>query len=141
MAATVHGASRYGITDDSSATGLLLGELTYDYSVDITYAMNHIGNKVSMALLNDMTEISASGVVAVKATGFVVDLGDAITLANTTTDSLDLLSQNLLSTPVANAGTVISSASLKRVNSDFESGDLKAIYNPLVATNSPLVVT
>jgi hypothetical protein len=141
MAATVHGASRFGITDDSTATGLLLGDLSYDYSVEITYAMNHVGNKVSMALLNDMTEVTASGVVAVKGTGMIVNLGDALTLVNATTDGLNLNSQNLISTPVANAGTVISGASLKRVNADFENGEVKAIFNPLIATNSPSTVS
>lgn len=141
MAATVHGASRFGITSDSSATGLLLGELSYDYSVEITYALNHIGNKVSMALLNDMTEVSFSGVVAVKATGFVINLGDAITLANESADSLSLNDQNLISTPDVNANTVISGLSLKRVNADFETGEGKAIYNPLIATNAPSTVT
>jgi hypothetical protein len=141
MAATVHGASRFGITSDSTATGLLLGELGYDYSVEITYALNHIGNKVSMALLNDMTEVSFSGVVAVKATGFVLSLGDAITLANESADSLSLNEQNLISTPVANAGTVISSLSLKRMNADFETGEGKAIFNPLIATNAPSTVS
>ena len=141
MAATVHGASRFGITDDSTATGLLLGELSYDYSVEITYAVNHIGNKVSMALLNDMTEVTFSGVVATKTSGFVLDLGDALTLANESVDSLSLNDQNLISTPNANANTVISSLSLKRVNSDFETGEGKAIFNPLIATNSPTTVS
>jgi hypothetical protein len=141
MAATVHGTSRFGMTADSTATGLLLGELSYDYTVEITYAMNHIGNKVSMALLNDMTEISFSGVVAVKTTGFVLNLGDALTLANESADSLSLNDQNLISTPVANSNTVISGLSLKRTNADFETGDGKAIFNPLIATNSPSVIT
>jgi hypothetical protein len=141
MAATVHGASRFGITNDSTATGLLLGDLSYDYSVEITYAMNHVGDKVSMALLNDMTEVTASGVVAVKGSGFTLNLGDALTLANATADSLNLNSQNLFSTPVANAGTVISGASLKRMNADFETGELKAIFNPLIATSSPSIVS
>lgn len=129
------------MTDDSTATGLLLGDLSYDYSVEITYAMNHVGNKVSMALLNDMTEVTASGVVAVKGSGFALNLGDALTLANATTDSLNLNSQNLISTPVANAGTVISGASLKRMNADFETGEVKAIFNPLIATSSPSIVS
>ena len=141
MAATVHGTSRFGMTADSTATGLLLGELSYDYTVEITYAMNHIGNKVSMALLNDMTEISFSGVVAVKTTGFVLNLGDALTLANESADSLSLNDQNLISTPVANSNTVISSLSLSRTNSDFETGKGSAIFNPLIATNSPSVIT
>jgi hypothetical protein len=141
MAATVHGASRYGITADSTATGLLLGDLSYDYSVEITYAKNHIGENISMALLNDVTEITFSGVVAVKATGFILDLGDAITLANESADSLSLNDQNLISTPVTNANTVITSLGLKRQNSDFETGEGKAMFNPQIATNAPVTVT
>lgn len=141
MAATVHGASRFGITDDATATGLLLGDLSFDYSVDVVYAKNHIGQNVSMALLNDVTEVSCSGVVAVKATGLTVDLGDAITLANSTVDSLAPLSQNLMATPISGAGTVITGASLKRMNGDFETGDIKCIYNPQISVAAPVTVT
>ena len=103
MAATIHGASRYGMADDATATGLLLGDLSYNYLVDITYAKNHIGNDVSVAFANDSTEVTCSGVVAVKATGLVPDLGAAITFANDAVDSLGLKSKNLFTTPTANA--------------------------------------
>jgi hypothetical protein len=141
MSATVHGAARYGITADTTATGLHLGDLSYDYNVEIGYAKNHIGENVAMALYNDMTEVSFSGVVAVKATGFVLVLGAAITLANESVDSFSLNDQNLMSTPVANAGTIITGLSLKRMNSDFETGDGKAIFNPQIATNAPTTVS
>ena len=94
-----------------------------------------------MALLNDVTEVSCSGVVAVKATGLTVDLGDAITLANSTVDSLAPLSQNLMATPISGAGTVITGASLKRMNGDFETGDIKCIYNPQISVAAPVTVT
>lgn len=141
MGATVHGASRFGITDDSSATDLILGDLSHDYNVETTFVKNHIGNNVSFALFNDTTEVSADGVVAVKATGLTVALADAITLANTTVDTLALNSQNLISTPVANAGLIVTGASLKRMNADFETGGLKMLYNPLIATNAPVSYT
>jgi hypothetical protein len=141
MSATVYGASRYGITADSTATGLLLGDLSYDYNVEIAYAKNHIGENVSMSFYNDMTEVTFSGVVAVKATGFVLDLGDAITLVNESADSLALNSQNLIASPVANAGTVISGLSLKRQNSEFETGDGKAVFCPQIAVNSPSTIS
>ena len=141
MSATVHGAARYGVTADSTATGLHVGDLGYDYNVEIGYAKNHIGENVAMSLYNDMTEVSFSGVVAVKATGFVLALADVITLANESVDTLSLNDQNLISTPVANAGTVISGLSLKRQNSDFETGDGKAIFCPQIATNAPVSVT
>lgn len=140
MAATVHGDSRFGITADVSATDLLLGDLTYDYSVDIVYAQNHIGNRVSMALLNDVTEVSFSGVVADRDNGFTLVLGDALTLANESVGG-SLNDQNLMSTPTGGANTIITNLSLKRMNADFESGDGKALYNPLINTGSPTVVT
>lgn len=141
MSATVFGAARHGVTADSSATGLLVGEYSVDYTVDIGYAKNHIGADVAMSLFNDKSETSCSGVVASKTSGFTVDLGDVIAFANITADSLNTNSQNLQTAPVASAACVITGASLKRMNSDFETGDIKAIFNPLIATNLPTILT
>jgi hypothetical protein len=46
-----------------------------------------------------------------------------------------------MNSAVGNAATVITGVSLKRVNSDFETGDIKAIYNPLIATNAPVTIS
>ena len=141
MSATIHGASRFGITDDSSATGLILGSLSYNYTTEQSFVKNHVGNDVSVSVYNDAADVTADGVVAVKATGFVLDLADAITLANTTTDTLDALDQNMFSTPDAAAGLIITGLSLTRANTEFETGSLTAMYRPLISNASPSTVS
>lgn len=141
MSATVYGAARHGVTNDATATGLLVGEYSVDYNVEVGYAKNHIGEDVAMSLFNDKSETTCSGVVASKTTGFIVDLGDVIAFANVTADSLETNTQNLMNTAVANAATVITGASLKRMNSDFETGDIKAIFNPMIATNAAVTIS
>lgn len=141
MSATVYGASRYGLTDDSSASGLHAGNLNVDSSVEEAMAKNHIGCDVSIALYNDGSEGEIDGVVAVKATGLATNLASVLVLANFTADSLDLRSANLFTTPVANAGALVRTANLRRTNTGFEEGSLGFIYKPLIATNSPTVLT
>lgn len=141
MSATVYGDARHGATNDSSATGLLVGDYSVDNNIEIGYAKNHIGEDVAMSLFNDKSETTCSGVVASKSSGLTVDLADVIVFANATADSLALNSQNLMNSPVGSAATVITGVSLKRVNSDFETGDIKTIYNPLIATNSPVTIS
>ena len=141
MSATVYGASRFGITDDSSATGLLVGQMSTAYSADMAMVKNHIGCDVGISFYNDSSEVSCSGVVAVKATGLIPDLAAAITLANSSADSLATNSKNLFTTPVANAGLMVSAATLTRSGTEFETGDITAIFKPLIATNAPSVVS
>ena len=141
MSATVHGASRFGITDDSSATGLLVGQMTTTYTADTAMAKNHIGCDVGISFYNHSAEVSCSGVVAVKATGLVPDLAAAITLANSSADSLATNSKTLFTTPVANAGLMVSGATLTRSGTEFETGDITAIYKPLIANNAPSTVS
>jgi len=141
MSATVYGAARHGATDDSSATGLLVGDYSVDNNVETGFAKNHIGEDVAFSLFNDKSETTCSGVVASKSTGLVVDIGDVISFANATADSLNTNTQNLMNSAVANAANVIVSVSLKRANADFETGDIKTIFNPLIATNSPATVS
>ena len=141
MSATVHGASRFGITDDSSATGLLVGQMTTTYTADTAMAKNHIGCDVGISFYNDSAEVSCSGVVAVKATGLVPDLAAAITLANSSADSLATNSKNLFTTPVANAGLMVSGATLTRAGTEFETGDVTSIFKPLIASNAPSTVS
>lgn len=141
MAATVHGAPRFGIVDESSSTGLLLAEYTTTYTVQTAYAKNHIGCDVGVSFFNDAADVTCNGVIAVKATGLVPDLAAVLTSANSAADSLATNSKNLFSTPNANAGLLVTGASMKRVNSDFETGDVSATYRPLVATNAPSTLT
>jgi len=140
MAATVFGAARYGVVDDSTATGLLVGNISYSYTSEQAFAKDHIGCDVGMSIYNDSTEISISGVVKTKATGLVPDIAAALTLANSSADTLGLDSKNLFTTP-SGAGVIVTGANLNRVNSEFENGEVTAVYKPLVSVSSPTVLT
>lgn len=141
MSATVYGAARYGVTDDTSATGIHLANYSTDSTVEEAMAKNHIGCDVAMSFYNDGAEMSCDGVVAVKATGLAINLASVVTPANVTADSLNTNSANLFTTPVANAGLVVRSTNLSRTNTGFEEGSIGALYKPLIATNSPTVLT
>jgi hypothetical protein len=140
MAATVFGAARYGVVDDSTATGLLVGNMSYSYTSEQAFAKDHIGCDVGMSIYNDSTEISISGVVKTKATGLVPDIAAALTLANSSADTLALDSKNLFTSP-SGAGVIVTGANLNRVNSEFENGEVTAVYKPLVSVSSPTVLT
>jgi len=140
MAATVFGSPRYGLTDDSMATGLYLSNLSYDYTTEQADVKNHTGSEVATAVYNDGADVSCDGVVETKATGFVTDLASVVSLANATADSLDLNGQNMFSTPDANDGLILTGMNLARTNTGFETGSMSIRYRPLVATNSPTTV-
>lgn len=134
MAATVFGTPRYGVIDDTTATGLAVGSYTANLVTEQAFAKNHLGNDIAFSIYNDSSEITLSGVVAVLATGLVPDLADAVALAN------GLGENNLFTTADANAGFIVSSASLTRANTEFETGELTGMFKPLVPTNSPLIL-
>ena len=140
MAATVFGAARYGVVDDSTATGLLVGNISYSYTSEQAFAKDHIGCDVGMSIYNDSTEITISGVVKTKTTGLVPDIAAALTLANSGADTLALDSKNLFTTP-SGAGVIVTGANLNRVNSEFENGEVTAVYKPLISVSSPTVLT
>lgn len=135
MSATVFGTARFGVTDEVTATNLHVASLTYTYATEQVRGKNSGGESVALAIYDPSTEVSASGIIAVKATGLAVGLADVIVLANESVDTLSLNDQNLPSgvTAVGSAGTVITGGSVERSNSDFETGSLTLIYLPLVA--------
>ncbi len=141
MSATVFGAARYAIVDDDTATGLKLANLRYAYSSEESTGEDHTGSDFAFAIFNDQSEVTADGVVAVKATGLGLTLADVIVLANDTADTLDMPADGLFSTSDANAGTVLTSLDVSRTARGFEVGSLTGKYRPLVATNSPTVLT
>jgi hypothetical protein len=141
MAATVHGSARHGCTDETSATGLALAQIVTTYICKINYVLNHIGCKIGASFFDDSSEVKCSGVVATKVTGLVPDLAAAITLANSSADSLNTNYKNLFTTNAGSAGLLVSGASLTRVNADFETGEVDAVFNPLFAANAPSTVT
>lgn len=141
MSATIFGNAQYGARDDTSATGLHIASLSYTYSTEQAQVKNHLGNDVGLSVYNDKTEVSADGVVATKTTGLVPDLADVVTLANSTANSLDIDSDAHFTSSDANAGLVVTGGTLGRSNTDFETGSLSMLYCPLIATDSPTVVT
>jgi hypothetical protein len=141
MAARNFSLARFGTVDESSATGLYLGEITYDYQSDKVDIKNHISSTVGFTLSDPRTDIKLSGVVTTKTTGFTPAIASALTLANSSADTLALNAKGLFGTPVSGASVVVYAASLKRVNSDFETGDCSAIFHPEVAAGAPVSLT
>lgn len=88
-----------------------------------------------------MVDVKLSGAVVSKTTGMVPAIASVITLANTSANSLTLTTKGIFSTPVANAGVVVIGATLERANSEFETGDIDAVYHPGVTTNAPVSLT
>lgn len=141
MAATVFSSARYGLTKDTTATGLHLANLSFDYVTEQAEVRNHIGCEVGLAVYNDGADVSCDGVVESKTTGFVTDLAAVVVLANTSADSLDLMGQNMFSTPSANDGLILTGGNVARTNTGFETGSMTLRYRPLIATNSPSTLT
>lgn len=141
MAARNFSLTRFGTVDDSSATGLFLGEITYDYQSDKVDVKNHIGSTVGFTLADPRTDVKISGVVTTKTAGMTPAIASVLSLANTSADSLTVTTKGIFGTAVANAGVVVYAASLKRTNSDFETGDISAIFHPEVVTNAPVSLT
>jgi hypothetical protein len=137
MAARNFSLARFGTVDESSATGLFLGEITYDYQSDKVDVKNHIGSTVGFTLADPRTDVKISGVVTTKSAGMTPAIASVLSLANTSADSLAVTTKGIFGTAVGSAGVVVYAATLKRANSDFETGDLSAIFHPEVATNSP----
>jgi len=131
MAARNFSLTRFGTVDESSATGLFLGEITYDYQSDKVDVKNHISSTVGFTLADPRTDIKMSGVVTTKTAGMTPAIASVLTLANTSADSLAVTTKGIFGTAVGNAGTVIYGASLKRMNSDFETGDLSGLITDM----------
>jgi hypothetical protein len=141
MSARNFSLSRFGAVDETSATGLFLAEISYDYQVDKTEVKNHINATVGFSLSDPRTEIKISGVIATQTAGMTPSIASVLTLANSSANTLGLNTKGIYGTPVANAGVVVYGASMKRVNSDFETGDISAIFHPMTAVNAPISLT
>jgi len=130
MSATVFGTAKFGIASEASSTGLFAANINYNGTSEVAYSPNHVGQDVGMSIYNESIDVTLDGVVAVKGAGFVVGIADAVTLANTTVDSLTVTTDILKVTPVANASVIVTQSSLKRSNTGFEMGDLTCVYKP-----------
>lgn len=140
MAATVFGTARYGVVSDVTATGLAVGSKTTNYTAELAYGKNHLGCDANLSIYNDSSEVTCSGVVAVKTTGLVPDLAAAITLLDSAADSLNTNSKSLFTSLASGAGLIVTGASLTRANTDFETGEINSILKPLI-TNTGSAIT
>jgi hypothetical protein len=139
--ATVYGTAQFGTADETSASGLYTGTVTFNGTSEQSFAPNHIGCDVAFSVYNAKKDVSLDGIVAVKATGIVGNIGSVISLANSTNNTRTRQSANLGDTPVANAGLVIIGNSVAPTNNGFETGNVSAIFIPSVATNAPTSLT
>jgi hypothetical protein len=141
MAARNFSLSRYGAIDESTATGLFLADINYDYQCEKIDIKNHINTTVGFTLGDPRTEIKISGAITTKTAGMTPSIASVLALANSSADTLALNSKGIFGTPVANAGVVVTSASMKRMNGDFETGEISAIFHPEVVTNASVSLT
>lgn len=139
--ATVYGGMKFGAADETSATGLYIGTITWTGTSEQAFAPNHIGCDVGMAVYNAKKTVTADGIIAAKGTGLVDAIGSAITLANATADSRTRNSEGLGDTPTANAGLVVTGNTITVGATAFETGSMEMIYNPSFATNAPTTLS
>jgi hypothetical protein len=141
MAARNFSLAQYGAINDQTATGIYIGSIAYAYAVNKVDLKDHTDSTVGFSLADDKTDVTISGAIVAKTTGLVPAIGGVLTLANSTANTLTLNSKGLFTTPVANAGVVVTGATMTRTNSDFESGDITAVFHPGVTTNAPVSVS
>jgi hypothetical protein len=140
MSAKNFSTAQFGAFSEATATGLYVNDISYSYESEKVDLKNHISNTVGFTLTDDKTNIKLSGAVITKGTGIIPSIASVIVLANSTGNSLTLNSDGIFTTPIANAGVVVIGSELKRVNDNFETGDLTAIFHPLTATNAVVTI-
>ncbi len=134
MSATVFSEAKWGIDDDTTATGLLLENFSQQSTTETAFAKDHTGSDAGMAIYNPKKELSFDGTVEVEATGFVPLLSAVIAPSN------DFVNDGIFGTDNANAAFVITDITQTRTNTDFEKASATATYNPLIATNAPISI-
>jgi len=130
----------YGATDDVTSTGLYIGEVSWTNEADKVDLKNHVGTTIGFTLADPRVQVKCSGAIVSKTVGIVPAVASVIVLANTAANTQTLTTKNHFATPVANAGTVVLGGTFKRASSEYETGDLDAIYHPGVVTNAPVSV-
>lgn len=105
----------YGITDESTATGIYAASMTDTLSTEMAQARDHNGYTVAFSLYEEKLDITLDGVLKTPATFVGIAAGDVITLQNSTTFD------SVLGT------TIVTGGSLTRSNTDFQSGSLSLV--------------
>ena len=139
--ATVYSTAQFGLSADSTATGLYVGTVTFATTSEQATAPDHIGCDVGLSIYNVKKDVSVDGIVATKATGLVNTVGSTITLANTTTSSRTRLSELFSGTAVSGAAIIITGGETSGTATGFETGSITGIYAPFVAAGSATTLT
>ena len=134
--ATVYGGAQFGLADETSATGLVIGSATWNGTSETAELPDHIGVAIGFAVYNNKKDISCDGIIAAKGTGLADSIGSTITLANTTHNTRTRNSEGIGVTPTANASIIITGNSISPTQTGFEGGGLTGIYLPFVDTSS-----
>jgi hypothetical protein len=139
--ATVYAAAQYGLATETTATGLVVGSISWDGSCDTVELPDHIGCVIGLSVGNPRKEVKCDGIIATKATGLVGNLGAVLTLSNTTTNSRTRNSEGLDVTPAAGAGIIITSNAISPTSNGFEGGSVGGVYFPFIATATVYTAT
>ena len=141
--ATVYGTAQFGLADDSTATGLYVGSVSFDGTSETAMAPDHIGCDVGVAVYNPKKDISVDGIIKTKGTGLVDNIGSVITLANTTNNTRTRLNEGLGESIASATGAsiIITGNSIKPGATAFEEGSLSGIYLPFVAAGTVVALT
>lgn len=139
--ATVFSGAQFGLVSETTATGLVIGSITWSGSSETAELPDHIGCAAGFSVYNAKKEVSGEGVIAAKGTGLVGEIGDVLTLANTTNNTRTRNSEGLGATPVASAGIIITGNTISPTQTGFEGGGFTGIFLPGVVTTSPTVLT
>jgi len=137
MSAVVYSASRHGLIDDTTATGIVCQNINFDFTSEQARVENHIGTNVGLSVFNFTAAVTLDGVVASTSTEIVPLVSDVCALANAGSGTSNAFTRNLPGTHNANAGLVITGSGLTRNNKAFEMGNLTGEYNTNIATNAP----
>lgn len=136
MSATVYSTAKFGMASEVTATGIYGASISFAGTSETAMAPNHIGQDVGISPFNESIEVTIDGVISVKGAGMVVGMADLVTFANSSVDSLNVFTDLLKVTPVANASVIIRDGNLSRTNNGFETGNLTGIYKPGVDTSA-----
>ena len=136
MSATVYSTAKFGAASEATSSGLFIATINFAGAGEIAFAPNHVGQDVGMAISNEAIDITLNGVITTKGSGMVVGIADTIILANAAADSSTIYTDIVKTTPVSNAGVIITGATMGRTNNGFETGDLTGVYKPGIDTTA-----
>ena len=134
--ATVYSGAQFGLATDVTATGIVVGSITWTGSSETAELPDHVGCAIGFSVYNAKKEVSGDGILAAKGTGLVGGIGEVLTLANTTTNTRTRNSEGLNVTPASGAAIIITGNTISPTQSGFEGGGFTGIYLPFVAAGT-----